>query len=320
MLRDVSAVGGDVSEFVEPLDPEIGSRMDWRLEFDQVGVLEYASHNPSPQRGRTYLPSYPALSPNRRLNGVSLVVPAHNEESRISPTIERYLRVLDSTRRPFEFLVVVDGTDRTAEVSLRYGDRGVRVIRSSRKLGKGGAILAGFRKSRFDVVGYVDADGSLSDKDLFRMIEIACAPGSDCVIASRWLPSSEWINVEPLLKRVASRGFNILVRGLLNLRVHDSQCGAKFYRGSLLDTILADVTVTNLTTDVGFLFHAQKNGARIQEVPVTWNNDSRSRFTLGTMIPIMFVTLVGMRVMNLPLGRAVPPRLVRTFARVLGSI
>jgi hypothetical protein len=181
-------------------------------------------------------------------------------------------------------------------------------------------MLAGFRQTRYDIVGYVDADGSLSSSDLAKMIEVISGTECECVIASRWMPESKWIRKEPLQKRIASRGFNLLIRGLLRLNVSDTQCGAKLYRGRLIDQLLSQVVVTNLTTDVGFLFHAQESGARIREVPVTWDNDPRSRFKLGIMVPIMLITVLGIRTMNSSLGKYVPYALVARFQRLLGSI
>lgn len=256
----------------------------------------------------------------QRAPGTSLVIPAHNEESRIGPTLEKYLPILESRGRPFEVIVVVDGSDRTSDVAERYGERGVRVTRARNKLGKGGAILAGFRETRHEVVGYVDADGSLSTEDFTKIIELISTKRADCVIASRWLAGSQWVRKESFQKRIASRGFNILTRGLLGLDIHDTQCGAKFYRGQLVDKLVRQVMVTNLTTDVGFLFHAHKNGATIMEIPVTWDDDPRSRFNLATMVPIMFLTVLGIKVMSLSISRILPDSAVVRFQRLLGSI
>ena len=64
------------------------------------------------------------------LPGVSIVIPAWNEEDRLARTLERYLPALVSRGDPFEVIVVVDGVrDRTAEVAARYAGRNVRVLR-----------------------------------------------------------------------------------------------------------------------------------------------------------------------------------------------
>ncbi len=52
----------------------------------------------------------------RGLDGLSVVVPAWNEEFRLPKTLDRYLGLFESYGRPFEVIVVADGvTDRTAQ-------------------------------------------------------------------------------------------------------------------------------------------------------------------------------------------------------------
>jgi dolichol-phosphate mannosyltransferase len=251
------------------------------------------------------------------VKGVSIVIPAYNEESRIGLALETYIPALESIDRPFEVIVVTDGTDRTPEVVRSFADRGVSVVVSANKLGKGGALLLGFQRARCRVVGFVDADGSLGPDDLLELIKRTSQ--SDCVIASRWLPGSRWINREPLLTRFSSRAFNVLVRGILGVPVFDTQCGAKFFKADLLHRVLPGVTVTNMTIDVGLLFHVKRAGVRIEEVPVTWNHDKRSRFRLGVMIATMFITLLGIRVMNLGLSRIIPKWVVTIFSQTIGN-
>ncbi len=252
------------------------------------------------------------------VKGVSLVIPAYNEANRITRTLDAYLPILEALKVPFEVIVVVDGHDGTPEAISPYSSRNVTGVRASQKLGKGGAILFGFGRSKYDVVGYVDADGSLNGDDLLKLIEETS--NADCVIASRWIPGSRWIHREPALKCAFSRGFNMMVRGLLNLQFFDTQCGAKFYKSELLKRVVAGVTVTNLTIDVALLYHLKESGASIREVPVSWEDMKGSRFKLGKMTLAMFVTVLGIRVMNTSLSRFVPRWAISVYQSKLGNI
>lgn len=251
------------------------------------------------------------------LDGISLVIPAYNEQERILRTLTAYVPVLQHQGEAFEIIVVVDGNDGTARVVRSAGIPEATIVSSNVKLGKGGAILCGFRVAKFSTVGYVDADGSLAPEDLSSLIEKI--RDFDCVIASRWLKESRWIREEPFLKRLLGRGFNIMVRSLLDIPVSDTQCGAKFYRGWLAKRLVREVRVTNLTTDVSFLYHAMLDGARIVEVPVSWTDHEGSRFTLPRLVVFMFVTLIGIRLMNHRLRRFVPQSLRTQIERRLGN-
>ena len=72
----------------------------------------------------------------------SVIIPAYNEEQVIGPVIERLVRHLDSLSRPYEVLVVSDGsTDLTNHVVGQFGAvcgaGGCAQHRRSKKVEKG---------------------------------------------------------------------------------------------------------------------------------------------------------------------------------------
>lgn len=250
--------------------------------------------------------------------GISIVIPAWNEEDRLAKTLERYLPALEARRDPYEVIVVADGVkDRTADVATRYADRHVRVLRFSKKLGKGGAVLAGVRVSRYDYVGYLDADGPISPDEMYGLV--GYLKDVDCVIASRWIRGASGGETEPLFNRIAGRVWNFLTQMLLFLPLRDTQAGAKFFKGPVARSLLKSVTLTNRAFDVDMLYHVRKDGGRLREVPVRWTHDPNSRMPIGRAIPVMLISLVGIRLMNSPIGRRVPTRLIDWFVQEFGS-
>jgi glycosyltransferase involved in cell wall biosynthesis len=249
--------------------------------------------------------------------GLSIVIPAWNEEDRLPRTLARYLPALEARGEPFEVIVVADGAlDRTADVARSFASRGVRVLEFPEKLGKGGAILEGLRTARFESVGYVDADGPIAPSQIYGLVD--SLKEVDCVIASRWMRGSVVLRSEPLFNQVAGRIWNFLVRSLLQLPIQDTQCGAKFFKRSVVVPLLRTITVTNRAFDVVFLYHVRQSGASVKEVPVTWSHDPNSRMPIGDAIPIMFVSLMGVCLMNTAAGKRVPPRVVRWFMNEFG--
>ena len=124
---------------------------------------------------------------------------------------------------------------------------------------------------------------------------------------------------EPRLNLLAGRVWNFMVRSLLFLPVRDTQCGAKFFRRSVVVPALAAVALTNRAFDVDLLYHLRKDGRELREVPVTWAHDPDSRMPIGKAIPVMFVSLVGVRLMNLPVAHRIPSRWVRVFLDKWGN-
>lgn len=250
--------------------------------------------------------------------GLSIVIPAWNEEDRLARTLQRYLPALERHGIPFEVIVVVDGVqDRTADVAQRFGSRGVRVLQFPEKLGKGGAVLQGLRAARFDCVGYLDADGPIPPAEFLGLA--AALEDVDGVVASRWARGSRVIRKEPAFNIVAGRLWNFLARSILFLPLKDTQCGAKLFRRSILMPLLSAVALTNRAFDVDLLYHVRKHGHSVREVPVTWEHDLDSRMPIGRAIPVMFISLIGIRVMNWPIARRIPSEWVDRFLGLFGK-
>ena len=105
---------------------------------------------------------YPPLRPKRKYQPlvlgaskpkVAVVIPAYNEEERISGV----LRAVCGSKLPDEIIVVGDGcTDNTAAVASRFN--GVRVLDLPINVGKGGAMAAGVKATDAEIITFVDAD------------------------------------------------------------------------------------------------------------------------------------------------------------------
>jgi dolichyl-phosphate beta-glucosyltransferase len=67
------------------------------------------------------------------------------------------------------------------------------------------------------------------------------------------------------------------VRLLLLPGMHDTQCGFKSFRKAAARTIFERITIERFGFDVEALVIARRHGLRVDEVPVPWANDPRSR-------------------------------------------
>lgn len=221
---------------------------------------------------------------------MSLVIPAYNEEKRIT-------QLFDSiTAFDGELIVVCDGTDRTAdkveELSSRRTDLSIRCLRFDHRLGKGGGVRAGLREARGELVGYVDADGSTGMDEMLRLF--SHLPVADGAVGSRWVTGSTLMVQQGILRRMESRGFNLLIRILFGLTFHDTQCGAKVFTRKAIERVLPEMTATGFEFDVELLWRLKKAGFCIDEVPIRWQNRGDSRVKKRDMIR-MFCGLFSIR-------------------------
>jgi dolichol-phosphate mannosyltransferase len=214
----------------------------------------------------------------------SLVIPAYNEEERITPLFDAI------TGFEGELIVVCDGTDGTADVVDRIAtlrkDLNIRCDRFDHRLGKGGGVIAGLMAARSPLVGYFDADGSTSIEEMERLFLMLSA--ADGAIGSRWVPGSTLKVRQSFLRQLESRAFNFLIRILFGLDYHDTQCGAKVFKKSAIDAVLPKIISRGFEFDVELLWRLNRAGFRVIEVPIAWQNKEDSRVRKSDMIRMLF--------------------------------
>ena len=213
----------------------------------------------------------------------SLVIPAYNEENRIQSLFD------EITGFEGELIVVCDGSDRTADcVSRIAGSRKDLIIRCltfDHRLGKGGGVIEGLKAAQAPLVGYFDADGSTSIGEMQRLFSHLSR--SDGAIGSRWVPGSTLRVRQGILRRMESRAFNLLIRLLFGLTYNDTQCGAKVFKKTAVDTVLPQMTSRGFEFDVELLWRLGRAGYTVTEVPIVWQNKGDSRVQKRDMIRML---------------------------------
>lgn len=211
--------------------------------------------------------------------GLSIVIPAFNEEERLGPSLAAIRAWLAGKPFAAEIIVVDDGSsDRTSAVA-RDGLAGLpafRIIRLETNGGKGHAVRTGVLASSGDIVMFTDADLATPIEELDKFLP-RLAEGSDVVIGSRAIPGSD-IRVRQARPRQAmGRFFNRLVRRFILKDFRDTQCGFKAFRRPAALDLFTRLMTSGFAFDVEVLVLARRLGYRIVEVPVVWRHSPPSR-------------------------------------------
>jgi glycosyltransferase involved in cell wall biosynthesis len=225
---------------------------------------------------------------------ISIVIPAYNEEARIESVIKN----LCDHFQDQEIIAVCNGcTDNTNHLlnTLRSQYPQIQIINFSQKLGKGGAIIEGFKVAQGERIGFADADDSVEPSDIKKLFDEL--DNSDGVIASRRLSASKITSHQPIIRRFSSRVFNIIVRALFDLNFKDTQCGVKVFRKEVIKDVLDSLSTTGFEFDVELLWKLKNEGYRIVEFPVIWKHTEGSTFHL-TDAPKMLLSLLRVRLRN----------------------
>jgi len=224
---------------------------------------------------------------------ISLVIPAFKEEAVIEKTLTQYYNYFSKNVKSFEIIVVFDGKDRTGEIAKEFSKKhkNVNVLEFENRLGKGGALIAGFKAANGDMIGFVDADASVSAVGYGKLIA-KIKEGYGCAVASRRMPDSNITAKRPFKDSFGSRGWQVLVKILFRLGIEDTQCGGKIWSRTAMDVILPKLTVTNLACDVDLLWQTKKAGFKIKEVGVVWDNDIGNSVSSIRHWPNMLISLL----------------------------
>jgi glycosyltransferase involved in cell wall biosynthesis len=237
---------------------------------------------------------------------ISVIVPAHNEERRLAPTIERVAAWAVTLTPPAEILIVESGsTDATTAVAeglaVRYSS--VRVIHAP--LGKGNAIAAGVNAASGDVLYMCDADLSTPIEDAWRLLEPVIKGECDLAIGSREGATARRVG-EPGYRRVMGRVFNWTVQLIAVPGIKDTQCGFKCFHAARIRPVFQQMTIGGFAFDVELLFLARRAGLRIREIPVRWTFDADSRVRAVRDSVAMLASIAGIRIRSLRGGYRSP--------------
>jgi len=192
----------------------------------------------------------------RRLEGISVVLPALNERGNVRRAVEGARAAATRLADHVEVIVVDDGSsDGTAEEARRAG---ARVVSHGRNRGYGAALRSGFAAASQPWIFQMDCDNQFDPEELAKLVPLA--DDAQIIIGLRVRRADEWRRIW------AGRAWNQLCQLAFGFIVHDIDCGFK-----LLDRVA--ISGLALGSDgacisIELCVAARQGGLRIAEVAV----------------------------------------------------
>jgi glycosyltransferase involved in cell wall biosynthesis len=194
--------------------------------------------------------------------GVSIVIPAYNEQGSVGGTIERVSAAASSLGAPCQIIVVNDGSrDDTGTVvrSLQAGIPRLELVEHFPNRGYGGSLRAGFAAAAHDWIAFLPGDNQFDPMELPRLIERA----SEADIVSGYRADRQ----DAAIRKLIAFGWNIAVTVFFGRLCRDIDCGFKLFRRDLLEH--ARVESNGAMIDTELLAGAKARGFVIANIPVT---------------------------------------------------
>jgi len=197
---------------------------------------------------------------------ISVILPAHNEVMLIGSTITNLVSGLERRGRPFEIVVVengsTDGTPRLARLLAAQLPR-VRVL-SLPTSNYGAALATGFG----DALGtfLVSFDVDYYDLSFFdAALRLLDSGDADVVLASKRAPGAR--DRRPLSRRILTAGFAAALHRVLDLQPSDTH-GMKALRAAAVAPLIEQTVLRGSLFDVELVLRACRAGLAVRELPV----------------------------------------------------
>lgn len=214
---------------------------------------------------------------------LDITIPVLNEERRLEKGVFGAFEFLKKSVVPRYRISVADNgsTDRTEEVaaSIQKVCPCFRYIKVNKR-GVGLALKKSWNDSDYDIIGYMDVDLATDINHLTEVYSAFQNENIDIVNGSRLLPGSK-VTDRKLLRTISSKGYNFLLKFLLDVKFTDGMCGFKFIKKASYNKFNAIGIDNNdwfFCTEL--LVKAEWLGLHIREIPVRWNDDGDSRVKL----------------------------------------
>ena len=213
----------------------------------------------------------------REVNSINLLFPVLNERLRLQKGIETTIAyVREQVKIPCKLTILDNGSeDETPEIGkkleeaypevtyVRVGERGVGV-----------AFRKGIELNDCDIVGYMDIDLSTDLKYLGKTIEMFQQdPELQYVNGTRFSKESD-TKGRKWYRKITSMGLVFLLKTIFHMKATDALCGFTFLRKEEAERLVAESSQDNgWFYTVEFLLRAERDGMKICDMPVEWQED-----------------------------------------------
>ena len=158
---------------------------------------------------------------------LSLVIPAYNEQENIATLLSRVEAALAQVGKPFEVIIVDDGSSDDTPKMLNDAMQRLpwlRVIRMTKNSGQSAAFEAGFEAARGEVIATIDADLQNDPEEIPRLIPLLDEQNVDMITG--WRKERQ----DTPFRRWQSRQANRIRNWVTGETVNDSASSLKIYR------------------------------------------------------------------------------------------
>jgi glycosyltransferase involved in cell wall biosynthesis len=227
---------------------------------------------------------------------LSVIIPAYNEERRITMTLVSVYEYLSRQTYSWEILIVLDGpSDNTLNLVRDFADtrNEIRWINREENQGKGYTVREGMLAAKGHIRLFSDADNS-TDINHFEHMQPLFEEGYDVVICSRDGKDAEGAGQavpQPALKRFLGNAGNLFIQIFAVPGIWDTQCGFKAFTAEAAEQIFGVAKIDGWGFDIEALALARHFGYRIAVIPARWIDHAETHVRTWNYVTTLWETL-----------------------------
>ena len=226
--------------------------------------------------------------------GLSIVVPAYNEEQGVLAVINELLQHSRNLKVPYEIIVVEDGSvDKTLDIISKID--GIKVLKHQKNKGYGASLKTGIRESKFPLICITDADGTYPNDLIPAFTEIVIKEDLDMVVGARSPKDSVW------LRRPAKLFIKKLAEYTTGEQIPDFNSGLRIFKKRSVEKfffLLPDgfsftttITLCMLNDNCRVMFEPIEYYPRLGESKISPIRDTKNFIILVLRISLYFQPL-----------------------------
>lgn len=243
------------------------------------------------------------LNNESKKNCICVIMPAYNEGMHIRENLLKASEIISGFVHNYRLIVVNDGSlDNTLEeiISASKADSKISYISYKPNQGKGKAITNGVLYANADYIAFLDSDLELNPIMLKSFLNAMKAEKADIVIGSKLHKASKL--EYPLVRRIMSVGYYLVLKLMFRLDIKDTQTGIKLFRAPVVKSLTKDMITDGYAYDIEILAKANKAGCKIIEMPIELKfkreRKEKSRISLKTSLNVFKDTLKIKKALN----------------------
>jgi len=203
-------------------------------------------------------------------DGISIVIPAYNEEKSISEVISKLNNTMTKSGLKYELIVVDDGS--TDDTSKQVISKEATLVSHHFNKGYGAALKTGIKHAKYNTIIITDADGTYPEESILKLIEYS--EGYNMVVGAR---IGENINI-PIIRKPAKWFINRLANYLTGIKIPDLNSGLRLIHKDSIKpffSILPDGFSFTATITIAML----TNNCEVKFVPIDYfKRQGKSKF------------------------------------------